>query len=200
MSSIEIPASVQNDRNRIEQTAIAATKQLAELKRTYDSSPAQRIERDRERLAELQNNPFHLNAKLAGNSVAHNEEAAIRARIAIAQAETVPVQGADRLAQAFTGDRSTDPLADLTINNELPIADMRAVIADGRARGHRDEIVQEGFLPNTNPPEIVAAARSRLEQRQRDPEWSKKLFAGDPDVRAEFDKLCLVARPREDEY
>ena len=54
-------------------------------------------------------------------------------------------------------------------------------------------------MPNTNPKEVVAAARERLEQRLSDGEWTGKLMAGDRAVVSEWERLCMVARPGEDE-
>ena len=49
----------------IEAAAAAATIRLAELQDAYNNSPDMRIERDRTRLAELQNDPHYLGYLLA---------------------------------------------------------------------------------------------------------------------------------------
>jgi hypothetical protein len=197
MSGIEIPASVQRDRDAIEQGAIAATKQLADLKAAYDASPEVKLERDRERLSELQNNPFHLNAKLAGNSAAHSEESALRSRIetALARMGGASTRGPDRLDQAFAP-REAGPLMDVSTDGELSLADMREMIADYRSIGLSDECIREAVHGSEYPAPIIEEAKQRLQQRMSDPEWMARLYAKDGPTRKEFTLLNIVIKAR----
>jgi hypothetical protein len=163
----------------------------------HRDSADQRHARAQAVLAEFEGDPHRVGGPHAAENLAR-----LRAQVSVAASEAAAdvarkVSELSRNDQAFYGDPATDPLIDFTTDNQLSLRAMRTEIADGRARGHSEPIIQEGFEPNRNPLPVVLAARARLAQLT--PEWLEKVKT-DPQTRAEFDKLCRVARPREDEY
>src|SRR5436190_23760526 len=78
---IEIATPVRNERDALLKQSNDATVKLAEMQKAYNESPELKMERDRARLADLQNDVYHLNRVLGGNTAAANEEARLAARI-----------------------------------------------------------------------------------------------------------------------
>jgi hypothetical protein len=178
---------------------VAAPNALDPLVALHRDSAEQRHARAQTALREFESDPHRLGSPSAAENLAR-----LRAQISVTasefEAETARrVEELSRRDQAFYGDPAADPLVDFTTNDQLTLRAMRTEIADARARGHSTAIIEEGFEPNRNPPAVVAAAREALKQLERDPDFLQKLTY-DRDTQLKFDKLCRVARPREDEY
>src|SRR5262245_42479597 len=110
-ANIEMTPAV---RDRVEREAAVAQANAAfeELTAEFEAHPEQRLARDRRELERLQNDPYHMNARAAGNQVAEAQEAAILARIAVASEEAAKLHGPDRVEHALTADPASDPLFD----------------------------------------------------------------------------------------
>jgi exonuclease VII large subunit len=87
----------------IERQAAEATAQLAQMKADYESSTERQLERDRAELARLESDPDHLNRQLTSEH-ARRDVAAVKARIAVAEAATPVVRtDAERLGEILAG-------------------------------------------------------------------------------------------------
>jgi hypothetical protein len=184
---VELP--VQLDRDRITQQAADATIRLEQLKDEYHNNPEMKLERDRARLQELQSDPFHLNKLVGGSNAARDEEQALRSNIAIAESKLE----AERLDAAKRGEKIDLPaLIETTTDGQLPMREMLTAVTDLRDLGLNDVCIDEALNGSRNPPAIIAEAKERLAARLSDPEWVRKLNAGDRATRKELTLLHIV--------
>src|SRR5262249_38662660 len=142
-----------------------------------------RIQRDRAELERLQSDPYHV----GGGNAAQNQEAALRARIRVAEGEAAEVQ---RLSRA----EEKDPTATIetTMNDQLPAREMIAAVDDLRALGLNDKCISEALNGIRERPAIIAEAKERLAAQLSDAEWVRKLNAGDRATRKELTLLSVV--------
>ncbi len=187
--SIEISTPVQRDRDQITRQAADATIKLAELQKAYASSPEHKLARDRDRLAELQSDPYHLNRLVAGSAAARAEEQALRSNIAVIESQLEST----RQDAALRGEKIDLPaLIETTREGVLPQREMLTAVTDLRDLGLNDACIDEAINGARNPPAIIAAAKERLEARLSDAEWVRKLAAGDRATRRELTLLNIV--------
>jgi hypothetical protein len=168
---------------------------MARLTEEFNNSPNQRIARDEAELSRLQSDPFHLNQKAAGNRVAEAQESAIQSRLAVAKAEAAKLHGSNRIERALTTDATSDPLFDSTVDGELSMTALRSQIADYRELGLNDIQINQAVNGAKYHRVTIDAARQLYEQRMSDPEWTRKLAAGDKLVKREHALIgiCLNA-------
>jgi hypothetical protein len=195
---IELEPKVAGERAAAQAKVDAANQKFEELKASFRASPDVRASRARQQLAALESDPSHVGRALTDRA-AQQHVAALRAEIANADADAAKLSAFDKLDHAFRGDPANDPPEVTTTEAPLTVRDLRSQIADDRAAGVDAAISQERFLPNRNPPSVIAEARRRLESCANDPEWGARLRRNDPATVEEFLKLSLVARSTEDE-
>jgi hypothetical protein len=197
---IEVPLQVQQQRDRISQGAAAADAEIARLTAEFHASPDQRAARARARLEELAGDPHFQNRSLTSQA-ARNEQQAAEYQLRVANRDGEAAAAAqdpwDRVETAFRDEPL--PLVDTTRGDELPMSALRAEVLGGRALGLETPVIEEGFLPNRNPPAVIAEARRILEAHLGDPAWTAKLSAGDRETHQEWNKLSRVARATEHE-
>jgi len=170
---------------RVEQANAAFAKMVAD----FQASPEQKLARDREQLAKLQSDPFHLNKKIGGSNAAANEEATILARIAVAEREAE----AARVAAAIVDDKVDLPMIETTTEDSpLNMRDMKAVVDDLRALGLNDVCIGQAINGSREYASTIAEVKALFESRLADPEWVKKLNAGDRATRKEHTLICIV--------
>jgi hypothetical protein len=196
---IELESKVQGERNAAQARVDAANQKFEQLKANFHAAPEQRAARARAELSRLESDPDHAGRALT-SSAAQQHLAALRMEIAHAEADAAKLGAFDKLDHAFRGDPANDPRIETTTDESpLTVADMRKQISDDKASGIDPAITQERFLPNRNPPSVVAEARRRLQALASDPEWGARLTRGDPAATEELLKLSLVARASDDE-
>jgi hypothetical protein len=197
--AVELEPKIVAERAAAQAKVDRANAEFERLKVAYAAGPDARAARARAELSALENDPSHVGRALTDRA-AQQHLAALRTEIANAEAESDRLSAFDRLDAAFHGDPKDDPLVETT-TTEAPLTtrDMRKQIADDKAAGIDPAITQERFLPNRNPPSVIAEARRRLEACANDPEWGARLSRNDPATVEEFLKLSLVARSTEDE-
>ncbi len=174
----------------IEAAAAAATAQLAEMKTAYEASPQRQLERDREELARLENDPHHLNARLT-NERAQQDIAAIKSRIAVAEAgaeAAVAAQvltDAQRVDLALQGESFRGPQS--TIEGQIPASDFADAIRDDIALGLPASLVRRFHSTGRSDDRLGHVnAKFWLDRFNSDAEMQKKFAAGDAVMRMRF--------------
>jgi hypothetical protein len=170
---IELESKVQGERNAAQARVDAANKQFEKLKADYEASPERQLERDREYLTKLQNDPDYQGRKLASPSLAR-EEQMFKARLE--RAEQTEAAHLEALARG-----------EVTVGDEITRRDMESAVGDILATGVRAELV-ETFLktgrsggPNDRATEI-AAANEWYRQLMASPERQQLLLNRDPQL------------------
>jgi hypothetical protein len=207
--NVELP--VARDRDQAAKQVTEANAKFAELKRAYAESSDQKIARDRAALERLRNDPYHLNKVLGGSAAARDDEQALRARIAVAEAEAArddprrslkaTIRDFKSLDAASVGEKLDQGVSTIetTFEGQLPQGDLAAAIEPLVEHGMKPEMI-ENFLqsgrsggPDTRQVEI-AAANEWLRRLMADPELQKKFLAGtDPELRRQFDAFAIYA-------
>jgi len=184
--SVELPVRI--ERERAAKQVDAANAKFEELKRIYANSADQKIARDRAALERLRSDPHHLDRKLAGNAMARDDEQSLIARIAIAESKAE----AERLDRPTTEKIDLPSLIETTTEGMLPQREMLVAVNDLKDLGLNDACINQAVNGSRERPEIIAAAKERLEARLSDPEWVKKLNAGDRATRRELTLINIV--------
>jgi aminopeptidase N len=190
-----IEPAVQGARNVAQAKVDQANAQFEKLKADYAASPEVQLQNDREYLKKLQNDPAHLDRKIAGSRAAANEEATTEARIRMA--ETTAAQSeAQRVDAIIRGDVLAG--AETTIGDQIPRRDLATAVGDIVEHGVRPELI-ENFLktgrsggPDTREAEI-AAAREWRRRLDADPEAQRRLLAGDPELMRQLTAYSIYA-------
>jgi len=144
MADVEVTNATRDAAERAA-SKTAADAEMAKLVEEYHNSPEQRLARDRAELARLESDPFHSNARLTSER-AQQDVAAIKSRLAVAEAEAAKLHGPDRIVHALTSDPATDPLSDSTVDGELPMAALRAQVEEFRSLGLSDREITAALM------------------------------------------------------
>jgi hypothetical protein len=189
---IEISVPVQNQRDAMLKQSNDANIKLAELQKAYNESPEMRIERDRAHLADLRNDPYHLDRVLGGSTKAANEEAMLAARIYDAEARAER----ERLAMPPAAATANPAAGEVTYGSQIPARDQADAVSTMLQHGARPSLVEtflktgRGDDPAGRESEIAAAAE--WERRlMADPELQKKFLAKDPQVMEWFESFGI---------
>jgi hypothetical protein len=154
------------------------------------------LERDRQALDRLRNDPYHLNRMAAGSAAAAAEERAITARIAVAESR-IPKTEAQRIDAVLAG--QVDPAApEVTYGSQIALADLAAGYNDLLEKGLRSDLLKafettgRGDDPKGREEEIRRAAE--WEQKlMSDAEMQRRFFAKDAEVMAQFAAFGIYA-------
>jgi hypothetical protein len=167
----------------IQAQADAATARLAEMKVAYDNSPEQQLARAQEYVGRI------------GNDTASQVSA--RAEVARLQqrAEAEAAQLPDRL-EAALADAPVGVSVDTTTDDELSMPALRELVADYRGIGINDVCIREAIDGCEETAAVIEEAKERMSQNLADPEWMRKLAAGDKFTRKEFVLLNVVINAR----
>jgi hypothetical protein len=184
------------DRDHAAQVASksAADQQMAELIEQFHSSPEQRLARDRAEIERLQNDPYFMNKRVAGDAGAEAQETALQARIAIAEAEVAKLHGPNRIEHALTTDPATDPLSDSTDGSasELPMRALRSQIEEFRSLGLTDAGINAAVNGGKETRASIADAKWIYDELMADEMWVAKLTAGNREARKQLALLSIV--------
>jgi hypothetical protein len=168
----------------IEATAVAATARLVEMKVAYEASPQRRIERDREQLAGLESDPFHVNAALTNESARANV-LAIKSRLAVAEAEVEASVVSQVLTNeqiidlAIKGEEFRGPIS--TAGEQIPSSDFAGVIRDDIALGIPERLVRSYHLTGLSDDKLGHIdGQAWLDRFGSDAEMQRLHAAGDP--------------------
>jgi hypothetical protein len=177
---VEIETAVRLGREqaaaRVEQANADYHRLLAE----HRESPAALLERDREALNRLRNDPYHLNRMAAGSTAAANEERTLTARIAVAESR-VPQTEAQRIDAVISG--QADIIGpDTSYGSQIPMRDLASGYGDVLARGVRPQTVKH-FEETGYADDPVGEGRES--QAQKAAEWNRKLMS-DPEMQKKF--------------
>jgi len=188
MSTTEMTPAVRDAAERAA-TKTAADAAMARLTEEFHNSPEQRIVRDQAELDRLQSDPFHMNARAAGNRAAEAQESAVQSRLAVAKAEAEKLHGDNRIEHVLSTDGTSDPLFDGTANGELPMQALRSQVADYRELGLSDETIRQTYAGARYPRHVVAWGQKLFEEKMADPAWVERLARGDKLARKE--SICM---------
>jgi hypothetical protein len=173
---------------QIDREAAAATAQLAQMKTDYEASPERQLERDRAELSRLESDPDHLNRQLTSEA-ARRDVAAVRARIAVAEAATPVVRtDAERLGDILSG-KAEVPLIETTVDGQLTTHATMTAVADLRALGLSDATIHEAVNGGKYAPHVIRWATQLYQEAMSDPTWVSKYLAGDKAARR--DLVCM---------
>jgi hypothetical protein len=174
-------------RDAIPRQGREADLKLAEMIRQYRDDPAQKLERDRAHLADLRNDPYHLNKVLGGSIKAANEEAMLAARIYDAEARAER----ERLAMPATAATANPAAGEVTYGSQIPARDLADAVSTLVEHGVRPDLVEtflntgHGDDPQGREVEI-AAAREWQRRLLADPELQRRFLARDPVLMRQF--------------
>src|SRR5262249_48340970 len=185
---IEVSAPVQREREQRAKEADQANIKLAELQRLYRESPEMKIQRDRDALERLKNDPFHMDKVIGGNAHARNEQALLAAKIS----DAASAEEARRLDIALGKTKPAEqPAARVTYGSQIPAEDHAAAVKSLLDNGVRPEMVETflrtGHGDDPGGTEVEHAMAAEWERRlMADPEVQKKFLAGDPELLKQF--------------
>ena len=175
----------------IERQAAEATRQLQQMKIDYEASPQRQLQRDREELARLENDPDHLNRQLTSEH-ARRDVAAVKARIAVAEAATPVVRtDAERLGEILSG-KAEVPLIETTVDGQLTTHATMTAVEDMRALGLSDATISEAVNGAKYPPHYIRWAKQLYEEAMSNPEWVSKYLAGDKAARKDLACMQII--------
>jgi hypothetical protein len=164
----------------IARESAAATAQLAEMTKAYHDRPEAKLDRDREALERMRNDPSHLNRRLTSLD-ARNEEAFLAARIRDAENQIAADRG------RVTLDPKLDPAAARRVSygQQVPIDDFEDAVETLLEHGVRPTLV-ESFLQHGHGDNTK---EDRPFEQDRAEEWLRKLtklLAKDPEIMRQF--------------
>jgi hypothetical protein len=195
---MDVSIPVQHQRDQITKAAADATIKLAELQKAYNEDPKLKLERDRAHLADLRNDPYHLNKVLGGSTKAANEEAMLAARIYDAEARAER----ERLAVPATTTAANPAAGEVTYGSQIPQRDLADAVSTLVEHGVRPDLVEtflntgHGDDPQGREREVAAAAEWQR-RLLADPELQRRFLARDPVLMREFDCFAVYsADPR----
>jgi hypothetical protein len=161
--------------------------------RTAEAERAGRAERERQRLS-----PDEAAAKLNEKMASAEWRAKMLTGNAEARRELAELV-ADKTGGSLTdsimnGDalKNGSNLGFVTHGGQIPLADQVAVVDDLRIAGVRDDAIRDLLEGRQVTPAEYDAVRRFREARLSDPEWTKKMLAGDPEAKRELLLMSMV--------
>jgi hypothetical protein len=180
--------------DQIEAAAAAATVTLAKM--TADYEAGRQLERDEAELARLENDPHHQNARLTSEAARQNE-AAVKARIAVAKAvadaavASQVLSDAQRVDLALKGEVFSGPQP--TTDGQIPASDFASVVAADIALGVPESMVKSFYSTGLSDGRLGhVASELWLERFRSDAEMQREFMAGNPEMQRKF-RVATIA-------
>jgi|SRR5215813_7762774 len=174
-----------SSRETIARESAAATVRLAELTKAYNDAPENVIARAEQELARLQSDEHFQNRKLTSAAV-RDQENMLRAKISDARAKL----DSNRL--------DTDPVGaimkgivppeepDTSNGSRARAVDQVEAVKDFRSQGIPEKMIHELLSGKKPTPEMYQRGKELQARRMADPDWLKRLTAGDRATVIEF--------------
>lgn len=186
MSDAVTPAPASTDSYTL--TPEQATAKLAEMAAALNPppppAPPANASDARRRLDALSRDPTWSQKFMSGNAEARREFAELTKRVA---------EG-DPVADAMN---TPEPVfrIDTTVGGEMPQRAIRDFIADARQAGISEGAIAQALRGEKVSPQEYEATKRFKQMRMSDPEWAKKLAAGDYQATQELRLMGIILAP-----